>query len=104
MTMLLAHWLYLLGSVLHMLDNMCNKEKNEPAGDDGVEEELSVKSRKLTRADTVTQFLATTQSVDKEKSESLRQRAINKALEAVQAATDSTPKIQAREPCSSATQ
>jgi len=89
MTMLLAHWLYLLGSVLHMLDDACNKEKDEPAGDDGVEEEVSLKSRKLSRADTVTQFLATAESVDKKKSESLRQRAIHKAQEAVQAAADS---------------
>eukprot|EP00966_Prymnesium_polylepis_P111387 2576269-Prymnesium_polylepis.1 len=64
MTMLVAHWLYLTGSVLHMLDDQLNKnEMGEQSLKDGRRSCVS-ESRAIAKQGTMQMFLAASNAVD----------------------------------------
>ena len=68
LTMLVAHWGYLTGSVLHMIDGyLASKEPPEPAADDELAEGSVTSGRTLARQSTMNQFLSASEVVHKGK-------------------------------------
>ena len=100
MTMLFAHWLYLLGSVLHMLEGVCTREvdsdtedeaePNDRTNDEADEVGLRQKSLsmgKLKRMDTMQQFLASSTTVTPRSPGKRQSVGIKKAEQAASAVT-----------------